>query len=69
MEPITLCGAVIVTFGLWIEFEIPGKRVLRAVCNCKIVAGIMALSKTGSGTVCANRYVDSTTRSMKPYFS
>jgi hypothetical protein len=33
MEPITLCGATIVMFGLWVEFESKLKAVTRAACN------------------------------------
>ncbi|MBI5484523.1 MAG: hypothetical protein HY888_08685 [Deltaproteobacteria bacterium] len=31
MEPITLCGAVIVAVGLWVEFESIIMRVARAI--------------------------------------
>lgn len=31
MEPITLCGAIIVAFGLWVEFEPVIMRVARAI--------------------------------------
>lgn len=31
MEPITLCGAVILVFGLWIEFEPKIKAAVKAV--------------------------------------
>lgn len=44
MEPITLCGAVIVAFGLWVEFE-PGVRaVVRVVCKSRYVAGVISQS-------------------------
>lgn len=36
MEPITLCGAVILAFGLWIELEPTLKAVARAICNSKL---------------------------------
>lgn len=32
MEPITLCGAVILAFGLWVEFE-PKLRTVAGVIN------------------------------------
>ena len=31
MEPITLCGTLIVIFGLWVEFEAPIMAVIRWV--------------------------------------
>jgi hypothetical protein len=34
MEPITLCGAIIVAFGLWVEFEPVIMRVARAISTC-----------------------------------
>lgn len=43
MEPITLCGAVIVAFGLWIEFEAVAKRVVNAIGNGRLATGIMSL--------------------------
>lgn len=33
MEPITLCGLVIVCFGLWVEFEPVVNRVRKTVCG------------------------------------
>jgi hypothetical protein len=36
MEPITLCGAVIVLFGLWVEFEPKLRAVARAICNSRL---------------------------------
>lgn len=36
MEPITLCGLVIVMFGLWVEFSPAVMTVLRAVRNSRI---------------------------------
>ena len=44
MEPITLCGLVIVMFGLWVEFETRLKSIVRAVCKCKPFAGIISPS-------------------------
>jgi len=31
MEPITLCGLVIVVFGLWVEFEPAVRAIVRAI--------------------------------------
>jgi hypothetical protein len=31
MELITLCGFVIVVFGLWVEFEAAGKAVVKMI--------------------------------------
>jgi len=42
MEPITLCGLVIVMFGLWVEFEPGLKSIARAVCKCRLFAGIIS---------------------------
>ncbi len=33
MEPITLCGAVILVFGLWVEFEPKMKALVRSISN------------------------------------
>lgn len=35
MEPITLCGAVIVLFGLWVEYEAKVMAVVKAICNSR----------------------------------
>lgn len=35
MEPITLCGAIIVAFGLWVEFEPKLRAIAKAICNSK----------------------------------
>jgi hypothetical protein len=40
MEPITLCGAVIVVFGLWVEFESIIMKVARAISNSAIMAAL-----------------------------
>jgi len=37
MELITLCGLVIVIFGLWVEFELAVKTVVKIIRNCKFV--------------------------------
>ena len=44
MEPITLCGLVIVMFGLWVEFEPGLKSIAKAVYRCKIFAEIISPS-------------------------
>jgi len=44
MEPITLCGAVIVMFGLWVEFEPAIKAIIRTVCKSKHIAEILSQS-------------------------
>ena len=44
MEPITLCGLVIVMFGLWVEFEPGLKSIARAVYKCKFFAEIISPS-------------------------
>lgn len=56
MEPITLCGAVIVAFGLWIECESTVKMLVNAVCKSKIIKKIMTLITTEQKPVYANRY-------------
>jgi hypothetical protein len=42
MEPITLLGAVIVAFGLWVEFESIILKVARATSN--IIASALSTS-------------------------
>ena len=41
MEAITLCGAVILVFGLWMEFEPVMQRVVNTLLTSKIVTGII----------------------------
>jgi hypothetical protein len=36
MEPITLCGLVIVMFGLWVEFRSTVMAVVRAIGNSRM---------------------------------
>jgi hypothetical protein len=38
MEPITLCGAVIVMFGLWVEFEAIIMKGARTISGCILTA-------------------------------
>lgn len=40
MEPITVCGAVILAFGLWIEFEPIIMKITKAIFNCKIITAL-----------------------------
>ncbi|MDD2900388.1 MAG: hypothetical protein PHI31_16960 [Desulfuromonadaceae bacterium] len=40
MEPITLCGAVIVAFGMWVEFEATIMKVARAIFCNKVMSTI-----------------------------
>jgi hypothetical protein len=36
MEPITLCGLVIVMFGLWVEFESTIMAVVKVICSSRM---------------------------------
>lgn len=40
MEPITLCGAVIVAVGLWVEFESIIMKAARAITSSSIIKTI-----------------------------
>ncbi len=40
MEPITLCGAVIVAVGLWVEFESIIMKVAKAISKSSIMTAI-----------------------------
>ena len=42
MEPITLCGAVILLFGLWVEFEPRVKAVEKWICNSRFFKEIIS---------------------------
>lgn len=44
MEPITLCGAVIVVFGLWVEFEPRVMAVVRLISKSKRFVEIISPS-------------------------
>lgn len=44
MEPITLCGAVILVFGLWVEFEPKMRAVVRTICNSKFYNEVISQS-------------------------
>ena len=37
MELITLCGLMIVVFGLWAEFEVAVKAVVKMIRNSKFI--------------------------------
>jgi hypothetical protein len=41
MEAVTLCGLVIVTFGLWVEFEPVVKALARVFCHNNIVRSMV----------------------------
>jgi len=62
MEPITLCGLVIVLFGLWIEFEAVTKTLVQAVCRSKILKRIIALATSEQKPASFNRYATYTPR-------
>lgn len=42
MEPITLCGAVILAVGLWVEFESTIMKAARAFSKSTIMTAIMS---------------------------
>ena len=44
MEPITLCGLVIVVFGLWVEFEPAARAVVKVIRTSRFFKGIYANS-------------------------
>jgi len=56
MEPITLCGLVIVLFGLWIECEAIAKTLIQAVRRSKILKGILASATSKQKPANINRY-------------
>jgi hypothetical protein len=45
MEPITLCGAVIVVFCLWVEFEAIIMKGARAISGCTIMTALLSSMK------------------------
>ncbi len=45
MEPITLCGAVIVVFGLWVEFEAIIMKGARAISGSSILTALLPSMK------------------------
>lgn len=46
MEPITLCGAVIVMFGLWLEFEPSVLAIVRVIRRSRFFTAIIFHSTT-----------------------
>jgi len=54
MEPILLCGLVIVVFGLWVEFEPTVKAVVKMIRNSKFFKGIF-VNSAGQNPVYVNR--------------
>lgn len=48
MEPITLCGLVIVMLGLWVEFEPAVMTVLRAIRNSRIYKEVFSQPRVQS---------------------
>jgi len=44
VEPITLCGLVIVMFGLWVEFEPTAMKVIAWLGKHKVIKSIFTLS-------------------------
>ena len=44
MEPTTLCGLVILIFGMWVEFEPALRAVKRTICKSALFAGLIPQS-------------------------
>ena len=42
MEPITLCGLVIVAFGLWVEIEPAVMAIVRKISKSKIFTTVIS---------------------------
>lgn len=57
MEPITLCGLVIVIFGFWIELEELVKTVARLIQRSSFVRIWTTMVAVEHRPVCGNRYV------------
>jgi hypothetical protein len=64
MEPIALCGAAIVAFGLWLELEILAKTVVKAARGNRVLKKVMPLFKERKPDF-TNRYVDCTPREFR----
>ena len=60
MEPITLCAAVIVAFGFWLELEILVKMLVKAVRGSRVLPLFLERRP-----VFANRYVGYTPRKFR----
>ena len=56
MEPITLCGLVIVAFCWWLELETHVMALLRGIGNSKALQRLIAQLPVMK-PVCVNRYV------------
>jgi len=54
MEPITLCGLIIVMIGLWVELESVVMAVVRVICKSKLFAEFNSHS-TVQRPVCVRR--------------
>ena len=57
MEPITLCGIVIVAFCFWIECESLVKRFAHSFCRSNLMNGIIGMVTAEQKPIFANRYV------------
>ena len=44
MEPITLCGLIIVMFGLWVEFEPAVRSVVKMIRRCRLFKEVVSNS-------------------------
>jgi len=44
MEPITLCGLVIVMFGLWVEFEPATRAIIKMISKINFIAEFVSNS-------------------------
>ncbi|HIJ82393.1 MAG TPA: hypothetical protein HPP76_11870 [Desulfuromonadales bacterium] len=42
MEPITLCGVVILAFGLWVEFESTVRALIKAILTSRLFKEIFS---------------------------
>ena len=56
MEPITLCGLVIVMLGLWVECDALIAAVWKKVCNSAAFKQLAELVTPEEKPVCGNRY-------------
>ncbi len=64
MEPITLCGAVIVAIGLWLELELMVKMLAKAARGSRVLKKLKA-QFLEQKPVFANRYVEFTPREFR----
>ena len=56
MEPITLCGLMIVMLGAWIECEDLVRAVKQAVCRSSLFRRMAEICAAEGKTACVNRY-------------